>query len=169
MSKRAERLIISLFILFVLAVGAQFIDPAPTAPPGSEANHSSAEATLERVIDGDTIMVSDGRSVRLIGVDAPELRHGSKPAEPYGMEASAHLRQLIGTSKVQLERDISETDKYGRLLRYVYVADENLSVRMARDGYAKSLTIPPDVRFAAEIRNAVSEAREAHRGLWSSK
>ena len=77
-----------------------------------------------RVIDGDTIKVDIDRrlyDVRYIGVDTPETKHPTKGVQPYGPEASERNRQLVEGRTVQLERDVSETDRYGRLLRYVYV------------------------------------------------
>jgi len=88
---------------------------------------------VTKVIDGDTIIVEGGYRVRYIGIDAPEIR---PRLEAFGMEAWQANRQLVEGKKVRLERDVSETDKYERLLRYVYVNDILVNAEMVRLGLA---------------------------------
>src|SRR3990172_7201954 len=76
---------------------------------------------VTRVIDGDTIELGDGRRVRYIGIDTPETVDPRKPVECFGKEAAAKNRELVDGKMVEMEKDASETDKYGRLLRYIYV------------------------------------------------
>lgn len=124
-----------------------------------------------RVIDGDTIEVLiDGRkkTVRYIGINTPETVHPSKPVECFGVEASNKNKELVVGKKVRLVKDISETDKYGRLLRYVYMDDTFVNLTLVQEGYANALSYPPDVAFNEEFRKAEQEARENRRGLWSS-
>lgn len=125
-------------------------------------------ATVERVVDGDTIEVKiDGEKfkVRLIGVDTPETKHPRKPIEPYGKEASEYTKKKLEGKKVYLEKDVSDTDRYGRLLRYVWLtkpdkdADitedmlkDNFNLTLVKEGYGKSLTFPPDVKYAEIIK-----------------
>lgn len=141
----------------VLSSGA----PAATTPGDS--------ATVAEVVDGDTIRVmlnGAEATVRLILIDTPEVFGG---AECYGAEASAYAKSLlpIGTA-VTLETDVSETDRFGRLLRYVYAGGEMVNERLVRDGYAVLATFPPDVKYKAEIQAAEQEARAANRGLWAA-
>ncbi|MFC2068429.1 thermonuclease family protein [Chloroflexota bacterium] len=127
------------------------------------------EAQVVRVIDGDTIEVKiDGNlsTVRYIGIDTPETVHPTKEDEPYGKEASVRNRELVEGRIVILEKDVSETDKYGRLLRYVYVGDVFVNAELVKQGYAQVTTYPPDVKYQGIFIQLQREAREAGRGLW---
>jgi micrococcal nuclease len=122
------------------------------------------------VSDGDTVIVilnSRREKVRLIGIDAPEL--GQKP---WGAESKKYLETLLGSSgwKVELEFDVEKRDKYGRVLAYLKTTDGKLiNLLMVRNGCAMLFTIPPNVRYAGELRSAQREAREKHLGIWSSE
>lgn len=121
------------------------------------------------VIDGDTIKVSYGgiKTVRYIGIDAPETVHPSEPVQWMGPEASAANVTLVNGETVYLEKDVSETDYYGRLLRYVFLADGTfVNAEMVWLGYALVSTYPPDVRYASLFLEMQQEARDAGRGLW---
>lgn len=140
-------------------------------------------ATVERVVDGDTIEVKiDGEKykVRLIGVDTPETKHPKKPVEPYGKEASEYTKKKLDGKKVYLEKDVSDTDRYGRLLRYVWLkkpdTDKKLTEEMlkgnfnlilVKEGYGKASTFPPDVKYADIIKEYQREAVKENKGLWS--
>ncbi len=119
------------------------------------------------VVDGDTIKLDNGQVVRYIGIDTPETVDPRKPVQCFGKEASAKNRELVEGKEVRLVKDISETDKYGRLLRYVYVGDEFINDYLVRQGYAHSSSYPPDVKYQDQFRSAEQEAREGKRGLWS--
>jgi len=126
--------------------------------------------TVVSVSDGDTVsVILDGRreKVRLIGIDAPEL--GQKPWDP---EAKKYLETVLGSSgwKVELEFDVEKRDKYGRVLAYLKTTDGKLTnLLMVKNGYAMLFAIPPNVRYAAELRAAQREAREKGLGIWSGK
>ncbi len=127
------------------------------------------DAKVTRVIDGDTIEVSingELKTVRYIGINTPETVHPSKPVECFGKEASAKNRSLVEGQVVRLEKDVSDTDTYGRLLRYVYVGDVFVNLRLVEEGFASASSYPPDVRFNSEFREAESTARDSGRGLW---
>jgi endonuclease YncB( thermonuclease family) len=122
-------------------------------------------------VDGDTIKVdivgAPIYTVRYIGIDTPETVHPSKPVEWMGPEASAANQELVGGKTVYLEKDISDTDKYGRLLRYVFLVDGTLvNAELVRLGYAQVSTYPPDVKYQELFLQVQQEAREAERGLW---
>jgi endonuclease YncB( thermonuclease family) len=155
----------------------------PTRPPPRRQRHSVAlfahgptgprqRALVTRVIDGDTIEVAiNGRlyHVRYIGMDTPEVYFG---VEWMGPEASAANRRLVDGKRVVLEKDVSETDRYGRLLRFVWIhrADGWLFVNaeLLREGYAQVTTYPPDVKYADTVFLRMQRlAREHNRGLWS--
>jgi len=118
-------------------------------------------AWVRRVIDGDTVELSDGRRVRLIGIDTPESN------QPYFWEAKNRLKELVEGKEVYLEKDISETDRFGRLLRYLWLDQELINLKMVKEGYAHSYTYPPDIKYQTQILAAEREARAKRLGLWS--
>jgi endonuclease YncB( thermonuclease family) len=123
------------------------------------------EARVSRIIDGDTIEVEIGGQVyalRYIGVDCPE------PGQVGWLDAAEANRQLVGGQIVRLEKDVSETDRYSRLLRYVYVGDLFVNAELVRRGYATAMTYPPDVAFSDLFVELEREARAAGRGLWAA-
>lgn len=144
------------------------IAPTPTArltfPDGT------TPATVLRVIDGDTIEVEvDGgtHKVRYIGIDTPETVDPRRSVGCYGEEASAANKALVEGLTVGLEKDVSETDVFGRLLRYVWLnGDEMVNAVLVREGYAQSSAYPPDVRYQELFDGLETEARSAGRGLW---
>jgi micrococcal nuclease len=119
------------------------------------------------VVDGDTIKLENGQAVRYIGIDTPETVHPSKPVQCFGKEASAKNKELVLGKEVRLVKDVSETDKYGRILRYVYVGDSLINDYLVRNGYANSYSYPPDVKFQDQFKQAEEEARTNKRGLWA--
>lgn len=122
---------------------------------------------VTRVIDGDTIEIEGGIKVRYIGIDTPETVDPRKPVQCFGVEASNKNKELVEGKRVRLEQDISEADKYGRLLRYVYVYGTFVNDYLVRQGYAYAYTYPPDVKYSEQFVQAQKEARENNRGLWS--
>jgi micrococcal nuclease len=133
-------------------------------------------ATLVSISDGDTIRVDVGGKVetlRLILIDTPETRDPNNPPECYGAEATAFLEGLLprGTEPY-LESDVSERDRFGRLLRYAWFdrGDEVYLVNeaMVRAGYAAQSTFPPDVKYEERIQEAARFARAHGYGLWSA-
>ena len=121
-------------------------------------------ATVTRVIDGDTIIIAGDYRVRYTGIDTPEIY---PELEDYGAEAWQANRRLVEGKKVRLERDVSETDKYGRLLRYVYVDDIFVNAELVRQGLAKAIAYPPDTKYQDYLEKLESEAREAGWGMWA--
>ena len=126
---------------------------------------------VARIIDGDTLEVADGESIRLIGIDTPETVDPRTAVECFGSEASARLTTLVPPgSAVRLVHDVERTDRFGRTLAYIYRIDDNLFVNeaMVLDGYAVAATFPPNVRFATRFVEMERLARDAGAGLWSS-
>jgi micrococcal nuclease len=148
--------------------------PSPVPAPvfGEEPTGLVQAGTVVAVVDGDTIDVDVAGTVfrvRYIGMDTPETRSG---VEWMGAEASAANESLVAGTQVLLEKDVSETDQYGRLLRYVWVAEGEgwllVNLELIRLGYAQISTYPPDVKYADNIYvQAEREAIEAGRGLWA--
>jgi hypothetical protein len=93
--------------------------------------------------------------------------HVTLGEEPYSREASNKNRELVEGKIVKLEKDVSETDKYGRLLRYVWVNGLFVNAELIRLGYAQIATYPPDVKYQELFLKLQAEAREAKRGLWA--
>lgn len=122
----------------------------------------SSEAKVIYVIDGDTFKTVSGDKVRLIGIDAPEK------GECYYEEAKEALKRFIDNKQVTLKKDKSETDKYGRLLRYVYT-DIFVNQKMVEGGFAKAKNYPPDNTFKGLLESAQLQAKLHKKGLWSCK
>lgn len=130
-------------------------------------NPTKYKTQVVRVIDGDTIKIEGDKVVRYIGIDTPETVHPSKPVQCFGKEASDKNRELVEGKEVKLEKDVSETDKYGRLLRYVWLGNDMLvNEYLVREGYAQSSTYPPDVKYQDRFLEAQRLAREEKKGLW---
>lgn len=125
---------------------------------------------VKKVVDGDTFVLASGETVRLIGIDTPETVDPRRPVGCFGKEASDFAKQMLAGQTVRLEKDISETDKYDRLLRYVFIQTDQGEVffddLLVRQGYAVAKTYPPDVKYQAQFLQAQQEARENNRGLW---
>ncbi|MBM3119721.1 MAG: thermonuclease family protein [Chloroflexi bacterium] len=115
---------------------------------------------VTQIIDGDTVVIKDGRYVRYIGVDAPEK------GEFYYAEAKQMNEELVAGKKVRLERDVSDSDKYGRLLRYVYIGDTFVNAEMVKQGCAWAKAYPPDVKYQVYLESVEKEARQSKRGVW---
>lgn len=140
--------------------------PAPKRPATSVREFTAA---VTRVVDGDTIVIDTGQKVRYIGINTPESVDPRKPVQCFGAEASARNKALVEAKEVKLVKDVSETDKYGRLLRYVYLADGTfVNLELVKEGYARVDTFPPDVKFSKEFVAADKAARLAQKGLWSA-
>ena len=125
--------------------------------------------TVERIRDGDTIVLEGGEVVRLIGVDTPETVHPRKPVEHFGKEASEFTRSLTVGKRVSLESDpqTAPKDRFGRTLAYVRLPDGRmLNLEIVRQGYGHAYVEHPFSRME-EFRAAEREAREAERGLWA--
>lgn len=124
---------------------------------------------VKRVVDGDTFETKEGDKVRLIGVNTPETVKPNSPVEKYGKEASDFTKGKLTKKKVYMFADAGDKDKYGRLLRYVWVDGEPVMFNevLVRDGYANTMTVPPNVMFQKRFLQLEREARAAKKGLWA--
>lgn len=137
---------------------------------------AAPSGTLYRVTqvhDGDTVSIRTSgfaklpaktERVRLIGIDAPELKQ-----EPWGRRSTKHLKDILGKSDwiISLEFDVEQRDKHGRLLGYIWdKKGRNINMLMVESGYAMAYTIPPNVKYADLFADAQSRAREQKKGLW---
>ncbi len=121
-----------------------------------------------RVIDGDTIEIESGEHIRYIGIDTPETVDPRKPVQCFGVEASKKNKELVEGKMARLEKDITDRDKYNRLLRYVWVDDLFVNLELVKQGFAYSYSYPPDIKYQDQFIKAQQEAREAKRGLWNA-
>jgi len=147
----------SILVLFLLTLAFGCV--APAAP------------LVTRVIDGDTIEVDIGGTiykVRYIGIDTPELDDERPEYCALAQEATRYNRQLVEGKTVRLEKDISETDRYERLLRYVYVDDIFVNAELVRQGLAWANVYEPDTRYQDILKELEMEAEQAGRGLWAT-
>ena len=153
--------------------------PTVPEPPEPEAVQSDAaddtpatSATLMSVTDGDTIVVKlDGKRerVRLIGIDTPETANSPRGPQPFADEATKALERLLGRGRVELRFDAEERDHYGRLLAYVYAADGKfVNEALVRDGWARAIRVPPNVRHAKHFESLARAARRERRGMWGA-
>jgi micrococcal nuclease len=135
-------------------------------------NTASDEVSVDRVVDGDTIVVrlqnNTLEKVRIIGMNAPESVDPRRKVECYGKEASVRLTELIQGKTVRLERDDSQQnyDKYGRLLRYVFLDGKNIAESMIADGYAYEYTYRIPYTYQKIFKIAQQEAQKNEAGLW---
>lgn len=160
-------------------------DNTPTSENTSEnkSENTFQEAEVVRAVDGDTIIVRiDGvdEKIRMVLVDTPESVHPRKPVEFFGKEASEYTKSNLEGKTVYLQKDVTDRDRYGRLLRYVWVArpetDEPTNeeverlmynAQLLKEGYANLATFPPDVKYVDFFRELEREARDNDRGLWN--
>lgn len=124
-------------------------------------------AVVKKVVDGDTIELENGQHVRYIGIDTPESKKPNTPIQCFAIEASKRNVELVEGKQVRLVKDVSHTDRYDRLLRYVYVDGVFINKQLVEEGYAFARSYPPDIAFQKDLQAAEGHAREQHKGLWA--
>ena len=142
----------------------------PSSPPPTPDLILEIEAAVTEVIDGDTIKVSLGGiiyDVRYIGVDTPELNDKRPQFYALAQEAARLNRQLVEGQNVRLEKDISETDHYGRLLRYVYVDETFVNAELVSHGLARAKAYEPDTKYKGYFEELEAKAKEDRIGIWT--
>lgn len=162
--------------ILIAILSLAFASAAFAAPPeGIPADSTPAEVV--EIVDGDTIVVllENGAeaTVRLIGIDTPETKYPGREVACFGPEASAYTERLVKPGReVWLERDVSDVDRYDRLLRYVWVEKNNgdvyqLNAVLVRDGYAAAVEYEPDTRYSPAYEQLQTEAQIDGKGLWT--
>jgi micrococcal nuclease len=153
---------LSIFSLILLALSLGLLPTCGAAPQGPP-----QEAVVSRVIDGDTLVLSGGARVRLLGMDAPELEKEGKPADFLAHKSKAVLTNLTLHQKIRLEYDRVRYDRYGRLLAYLFTPDGTfVAAALVRQGLARVYFHNPNFRYREVLLAAQREALEANRGVW---
>jgi endonuclease YncB( thermonuclease family) len=133
-----------------------------------------SKVTVTEVIDGDTIKLSNGRSLRYIGIDTPETseRKGQKfvsNPQPFSLEAADYNRDLVLGKEVKVEFDIQKTDRYSRLLGYCFINGLFVNKKLLEEGLAVLYTYPPNVKYVDDLYLAQKRARSLKKGLWADQ
>lgn len=156
--------VLAIGILIAFLLGCRLVG-APTTTTSTTTSARGDEAKVIRIVDGDTIEVvlrGNSETVRYVGIDTPER------AQPGYRAAKEANRALVGGKTVYLQRDKSDRDAFGRLLRYVYLEDGTLvNAQLLADGMAQPVEYKPDTARASEFRQLALEAAKAQRGFWS--
>ena len=157
---KMKRWFLLILLLASSFVQADFQSESWLVPPGLP------EYQVIRVIDGDTILVRGLGKIRYIGIDAPELRHPTKGEERFGFEAYEYNKKLLRDKLVKLEFDIERRDKYNRVLAYVYAGSIFVNANLVEAGYAKVMTVPPNVKYRKLFLYLQERAKKDRRGFW---
>ena len=179
-SRRSPKFRVLLIVITVLGYYAKqygyldrlqaFLDTVVPVPATQTVTVGEGEILVERVVDWDTLVLSDGEKIRLIGIDTPETVHPSKPVEPFGPEASSFTKRAVEGKAVQLRFDRNKRDRYQRLLAYVYIGDWCLNEALIRAGYSECITkYPFDKAMKQQFEAAERDAKLNRRGIWSGQ
>ena len=146
--------------LFVLVVSLIFI--ATTESSAAQTWH-----TVKWVNDGDTIILANGKRVRYIGINAPEIDHEDQKAQPYGYQARSFNKEQVMSKRIRLEYDVERYDRYGRLLAYIFLQDGSfINARLLQAGLAFCLFRNPNVRYNTILLKAQQDAMNLKNGMW---
>lgn len=174
LKKNLSYLILIFVLLFVFLLNKQEeIIENDTFLPTEESESNLQYYQVDRVVDGDTVRVfvnGKSTSVRLIGINSPEIVHPDKNVECMGAEASNKAKELLSGKRIMLEKDSSQGNKddYGRLLRYVFLEDgTNFNEWMISEGYAYEFTYNRSYKYQTQFKQAEDEAKDNKKGLWS--
>ena len=184
---RNVRLVLALIVIAIGIFYRLFPEYKPPAvqtiqPVQPVQTQISGDLTVSRVIDGDTVVLSDGEKLRLIGVDTPEssgnpklIRDVKKSGQSkeflkkLGKIAKSKTEAIVQGKKVRIETDVQSRDRYGRLLGYLYLQDDGtfVNAQMLKEGYAQVMSIPPNVKYQDLFLELQQEARKDRRGFWA--
>ena len=165
LAKRAHPSGCALFVLLAAVFPALLLAAPCPLPVVDE------YATVRYVHDGDTLHLSDGRKIRLIGINTPELGRDGLPAEPYAAEARQFVRQQLPVGhRIGLIYGVERYDSYGRMLAHIVLGDgQSLNQRMLERGYAQYIAVPPNLRLLDCYRQAEQQARKEKLGVWQQE
>ncbi len=169
--KKNTSILLSILLLLIIALFAT--DVLPFSASVQRTPKSNTITTIvQKTVDGDTLKIlMDGQEeiVRLIGIDTPECVHPDKSKNTeWGKKASKFTKDHLEGKKIQLELDVQERDRYGRLLAYVFIDEELFNEVLVREGWAKISTYPPNIKYVEYFKSAQKEAQKKKLGIWSS-
>jgi micrococcal nuclease len=169
MIKSAGKESASLWLMLILALLVVWMTSCST---GEQAVSRGFDAKVSRVIDGDTLEIIYGdnkkETIRLLLVDTPETVHPTTPVQPFGPEASQYAKDTLADKKVQIELEVSDRDKYGRLLAYVWIEGRMFNELLLEQGLARvAYVYPPNVKYVDQFREVQKKAQLAGLGIWS--
>lgn len=179
LKKRLKSIIASLVVLMVVAIYNYFgldeyINGKQSETQVSNNNIQNGEkifCKVVRVVDGDTFVIKyNGKDekVRLIGVDTPESVHpDEKKNTGFGEQVSDFSKKMLSGKNIEIEFDVQQRDKYGRLLAYVYLDGQMYNKLLLEKGYAKLATYPPNVKYVENFTVIQKQARQNNVGLWA--
>ncbi|MDP2912912.1 MAG: thermonuclease family protein [Candidatus Omnitrophota bacterium] len=180
---KKEQKYIKAFILVIASALCLGLNNLPASTPGKNAAEAKDDLPyVRRVVDGDTLELSNAQKVRLIGIDTPEVYYSSKltrdaershkdvlAIQALGKKASDFTKALCAGKRVRLEYDVERRDRYRRALAYVFLEDGTfVNARIMEEGYGQIMTIPPNVKYADLFLKLQNEAKKARKGLWKS-
>ena len=168
------KILLILILLLVIFLTASLIIKQINRPQTTKNTSIIPTVTLNnrqtvrviKVIDGDTIQIEGGRFVRYIGIDSPELADSGKPATCFSEEATIRNRELVEGKFIELEKDVSENDQYGRLLRYVYQDGVLINELLVSEGEAVIDPFPPNIKYQEKFKEEELKAKAENRGIW---
>lgn len=162
-------------ILLVLSIfagleGGETVQPERKIPEPVIVQTQFQEGEIIRVVDGDTyeVFLDKKEKVRLIGIDTPESVSPDKEKNrEEGIRASDYAKELLEGKIVEVEFDVQERDRYGRILAYLYLEDKMVNEILLEEGMAQVSTYPPNIRYAERFTELERKAREEGKGFWS--
>ena len=168
--RRRRRDALAVVLAAILLAALSWWNWHNASPPSPSPPEEFPEGTyyVQRVVDGDTLLLTNGARIRLIGANAPETVKPGSPVEPWGPEAKQFTEEFLARGEVRLQVDRERLDKYDRFLAYVWVGDRMLNEELIRAGLARA---EPRYRYSESMktrfRRAEQEAKAAGRGIWS--
>lgn len=168
-----QRAIAAAALIALTAACSSTASPVQATPPSFPADTATGPYPVVKIIDGDTITVRRDRTnltVRLLGIDTPEVKDPRKPVQCFGKEASAETRRILTGQRVYLESDPGQdqVDRYGRTLAYAWTTDHTLvNLHLVDQGFAHEYTYGAPYKYQPQFRAAQDAAQTAGRGLWA--
>ena len=154
--------------LITLVIGV-FLWPMQNVVASCDYSGAVEDVVIRSVTDGDTLVLSDGRKIRLLGINTPELGFGGELNEPYAAAAKAYVESLWqAKGRAQIAVGHQEKDKYGRVLAHVFFGEENVVEHLLAKGWGFSNARPPDLELSDCYADIAAKAQQANLAVWSN-